>query len=167
MNINRTGKVLLILLCLVGAVLITACTHTPDIPSISELKQLIQKASETDNQVYAKQWSKQELYAHYKPYFTKRYVDEMVLVGGNLIEQDGKWGTAFAGSEPLQGTFIVPPGSDTDSGFKISGNTDDELLTVVYQVKEGLYPGHREKLTFVWQDETWKIDLLEWQDSKK
>lgn len=164
------------MLMLIVALMITGCSSKTDSEPVNtstdsketkplnkeEAITLISQAIEKSNKLFAKKQMliTEEVYAHYDPLFTRNYVDQIVLKGGNLKEKDGMWSFAYVGGELLEGTFI---NSLTQDSVNIENAKDGKKITVTNAVGDGLYAPHKELITLVYTDAGWKIDDLVWK----
>lgn len=164
------------MLLLIAALMFTGCsgktdsgpvntsTDSKEIKPLSkeEATTLISQAIEMSNSLFAKKpmLTTEEIYEHYDPLFTRNYVDQIELKGGNLKEKDGTWAYAYEGGELLEGTFI---NSLTEDSVNIENAKDGKKITVTNEVGDGLYAPHKEIITLVYTDAGWKIDDLVWE----
>ncbi|KUP25374.1 hypothetical protein [Paenibacillus sp. DMB5] len=164
------------MLLLIAALMITGCSSKTDSEPVNapteskEIKPLnkaeaitlISEAIEMSNRLFAKKpmLTTEEIYEHYDPLFTRDYVDQIELNGGNLKETDGTWAYAYEGGELLEGTFI---NSLIEDSVSIENEKDGKKITVTNEVGDGLYAPHKEIITLVYTDAGWKIDDLVWE----
>ncbi len=158
---------LMVTCLLLVSLLFTACGADTEesaelpAPSAKEVLVLLNDATELDKSIYDQDGlTTAQLYDFYKPYFTKSYVDEVIIPGGNLMQNDGKWVVAFQDTEPLEGTVIIPPLDEAE--VRVTPRDVDGEVNVRYEVPEELYPAHTQKLTLVFKDGSWKVNSLEW-----
>lgn len=90
--------------------------------------------------------------------FTEKYINNIILGGGNLKEVNGEWSLAYEGSEFLEATFYF----DTMTN-PIFEKVNETTATVTDEKGDGLYAPHKEVLTLILEDGSWKIDDLVWE----
>ncbi|CAH1221821.1 hypothetical protein PAECIP111892_05053 [Paenibacillus auburnensis] len=167
------------MLLLIAALMITGCSSKTDSEPVNtsteskEIKPLnkegaitlISQAIEMSNTLFAEKpmLTTEEIYKHYDPLFNRNYVDQIVLKGGNLKENDGTWAYAHEGGELLEGTFI---NSLTEDSVSSENAKDGKTVTVTNVVGDGLYAPHHEIITLVYTNAGWKIDNLVWEKAK-
>lgn len=133
----------------------------PELPARAEILALLSEAGELDTRFYSvKTHTEDEVYAHYGSLYTRNYVKNIVLGGGNLKEKDGHWEIAYEGGEFLEGTFI---NEIDEADLGVSASEDGRSVTLTNKVGDGLYAPHREIITLVREADGWKIDNLQWE----
>ncbi|QPC45704.1 hypothetical protein [Mangrovibacillus cuniculi] len=90
--------------------------------------------------------------------FTENYINNIILGGGNLKEVNGEWSLAYEGSEFLEATFYF----DTMTN-PIFEKVNETTATVSDEKGDGLYAPHKEVITLILEDGSWKIDDLVWE----
>jgi hypothetical protein len=124
---------------------------------------ILGKAEELEFKFYQKEYTTQEVYDYYSPYFTQNYVDNIVFKKGNVKLENDKWVIANKDSELVEGSFFnIPPNEAS-----VLEKTDNEKVYLLRNnVGEGLYAPHTETITFLHTDKGWKIDNLSWEPTK-
>ncbi|NGM83891.1 hypothetical protein G5B47_15845 [Paenibacillus sp. 7124] len=159
------------------ALMIAGCSQTPasqpakeEPPAEVEVEPLnkekiltlLSEANEIDHQfTVGKSHTEEEIFSHYDSYFTRSYVERLILGGGNLKKQGERWVIANEGGEFLEGTFM---NEIDEAAVKIDTAEDGKTVTVTNKVGDGLYAPHDEIITLIYTDSGWKINDLKWDD---
>ncbi|PWW29428.1 hypothetical protein DFO73_10459 [Cytobacillus oceanisediminis] len=73
--------------------------------NIEEINTLLSAASKHDSTFYeGGPYTTEEVHIYFKKYFTPDYIEENILNGENIKQENGEWILAFPGSEFMEGT---------------------------------------------------------------
>jgi hypothetical protein len=100
-----------------------------------------------------------EVYDYYSGYFTKNYVDHIILQ--NMKQQGDKWTIAYPESELAEGSYY-----DINFNDKTIVDQAETKVTVTNFQGDGLYAAHKEIVTLIYTDAGWRIDQLTWENHK-
>lgn len=163
-------KIYLVTMIIICFLFIVGCTK-PDVTTsetvdlvdpltLEEAQKIVDEALLVDQSYYSEPRTTEQSYAHFNKYFTKNYVDKIILGSGNLVERDGKWQFAYEGGEFLDGTFI---NTLFEKPSELLDTEDEKVKKLVNYIGDGLYQAHSEVITFIFTEEGWKIDDLVWE----
>ncbi len=137
-------------------------TEIPDeqkapVLTLTGLSAFLKEANRLDSSFYIdKSYTLEEIYAHYAPYCTKNYVDNMVMK--NMKKDGDRYILAYMESEIAEATYFDP---NLSSDAKLEQN--DDIAVVTNTIGDGLYAPHQEMTTLIYTDDGWKIDDVKWE----
>lgn len=87
-------------------------------------------------------------------------MDQIILNGGNYKQQEDQWVYMHEGGEFLEGTFF---NSIDEAKVEIEISEDQKSIKVINTVGDGLYAPHKEIITIIYMDDSWKLGDLQWE----
>jgi len=97
-----------------------------------------------------------ELYDYYSAYFTKNYVDKIILQ--NLKQKGNKWVIAHPESEKAEASYY-----ETSFDARTIVDEMSSKATVTSEIGDGLYAAHKEIISLIFTKGGWRIDNLRWE----
>jgi hypothetical protein len=131
-------------------------------PDRAEVFEFVQNAQKNERSFYAGKYTQEQVYEYFQSYYTKDYIDKIILGGGNIKLVEGYWTLANIGSEYIEGTYFSGDFNDTTEVQYIN----DKTIKVLQAYGDGLYAPHNENITLVKTEKGWLIDQLEWVYNK-
>lgn len=128
---------------------------------LEALCKVLANAAELDKVFYSKgPYTLDEIYAYYEPYFTRGYVDRVVLgKTGNLSRDGDRYSLEEGRLELAEGTYFHP---ELAAGTRLE-SPDGKTRLIFNPQPDGLYAPHTEILTLRLVNGQWKIDELKWE----